>query len=206
MRSIRISHRIGRHAGQQGARPLVSGQAQDEKLTKIDLPSQPTLEVNLNENLSQQGPSRTERPGNNVVKKNTRQNWTREGNMGAMFCYYKAKADPNEGVTKDTYRIWRERDPNDRPNLTGNALMNQHRYIERQNKLTEIGIDDIKRRIGNEVNIQNSQTERVVADVLLEETNSHYEERNQDQAELLQNQPEIEELVREIKKVYVRAE
>ena len=65
--------------------------------------------------------------------------------------------------------------------------MNQHRYIERQK-------------------IQNSQTERVVADVLLEETNSPYEERNQDQAELLQNQPEIEELVREIKKVYVRAE
>ena len=72
--------------------------------------------------------------------------------------------------------------------------MNQRRYIERQNKLTEIKIDDIKRRIENEVNIQNSQTERVVDDVLVKETNSPYEERNQDQAELLQNQPEIEEL------------
>ena len=117
-----------------------------------------------------------------------------------MFCYYKAKADPKEGVTKDTYRIWKERNPNDRPNLTDNALMNQRRYIERQNKLTEIEINDIKRRTGNEVNIQNSQTERVLADVLLEETNSPYEERNPDQAELLQNQPEIKELVREIKK------
>ena len=28
--------------------------------------------------------------------------------MGAMFCYYKAKADLNEGVTKDAYRIWRD--------------------------------------------------------------------------------------------------
>ena len=37
--------------------------------------------------------------------------------------------------------------------------------------------------------------------MLIEETNSPYEERNQDQAELLQNQPEIEELFREIKKV-----
>ena len=72
--------------------------------------------------------------------------------------------------------------------------MNQRRYIERQNKLREIKIDDIKRRIENEVNIQNSQTERVVDDVLVKETNSPYEERNQDQAELLQNQPEIEEL------------
>ena len=34
-----------------------------------------------------------------------------------MFCYYKAKADPKEGVTKDTYRIWRGRNPNDRPDL-----------------------------------------------------------------------------------------
>ena len=65
-----------------------------------------------------------------------------------MFCYYKAKSNPKEGVTKDTYRIWKERIPNDRPNLTDNALINQ------QNKLTEIEIDDIKRRIGNEVNIK----------------------------------------------------
>ena len=83
--------------------------------------------------------------------------------MEVMSFYYKAKADPKEGVTKDTYRIWRERNPNDRPNLTDNALMNQRRYIERQHKLTEIEIDDIKRRIGNEANIQNSQTERVCA-------------------------------------------
>ena len=72
--------------------------------------------------------------------------------------------------------------------------MNQRRYIEGQNKVTEIKIDDIKRRIENEVNILNSQTERVVDDVLVEETNSPYEERNQHQAELLQNQAEIEEL------------
>ena len=40
-------------------------------------------------------------------------------------------------------------------------------------------------------NIQNSQAERVLADVLVEETNSPYEKRNPDKAELLQNQPEI---------------
>ena len=68
MRSVRNSHRIARHAGQKGACPLVSGQVEDEKLT-TDLPSQPTLEVNLNENLSQQGPSRTENPASNVVNK-----------------------------------------------------------------------------------------------------------------------------------------
>ena len=60
-------------------------------------------------------------------------------------------ADPKEGVTKDTYRIWRGKNPNDRRNLTDNALMNQQRYIERQNKLSEIEIEDIKRRIESEI-------------------------------------------------------
>ena len=40
-----------------------------------------------------------------------------------------------ESVTKDAYRIWRERNPNKRSNLTNNELMNQRRYIERRNKL-----------------------------------------------------------------------
>ena len=80
-RTIRNSHRIARHAGKKGARSLVSGQAEDEKLTTA-LPSQPTLEVNPNENLFQRGPFRTERPANNVVKKTPgRQKWTREDYM-----------------------------------------------------------------------------------------------------------------------------
>ena len=45
--------------------------------------------------------------------------------MEVMFCYYKVKADPKEGVTKDNYRIWKERNPSDRPNLADNPLMNQ---------------------------------------------------------------------------------
>ena len=100
-----------------------------------------------------------------------------------MFCHYKAKADPIEGVTKDTYRIWRGRNPNDRSDLTDNAWMNQRRRIERQNKLTEIEIEKIKRRIESEVNIQNSQAESTVADVLVKKTNSSHEKRNQDHVE-----------------------
>ena len=117
-----------------------------------------------------------------------------------MFCYHKARADPNEGVTKDTYRIWRGRNPNDRSDLTDNAWMNQRRYIERQNKLTNIEIENIKRRIESEVNIQNSQAESAVADVLVKKTNSSHEKRNQDHVEPSQGE-EIEDLVKEIKKV-----
>ena len=59
----------------------MSGQAEHEKLT-TDLPSQPTLEINPNENLSQQGPSRIKRPANNVVKKTPEMNQTEMNKRG----------------------------------------------------------------------------------------------------------------------------
>ena len=46
----------------------------------------------------------------------------------------KSCSRPNAGVTRDAYRIWRERNPNERPNLTDNALINQRRFIEKQKK------------------------------------------------------------------------
>ena len=115
-RNIRNSYRIARRAGQQGARPPVSDQAEVEKLS-TDLPSQPSVEANPNESLSERGPSTLERPATNVDRRNIRQKGTREDYIEVMFCYYKAKADPSEGVTKETYRIWRGRNPNQRPNL-----------------------------------------------------------------------------------------
>ena len=96
-----------------------------------------------------------------------------------MFCYYKTKADPSKEVAKETYRIWRERNLNERPHLTDNALMNQRRYIEKQNKLTEIGIDNIKQRIESELNVQNNQTDSVVDDVFVNEANNPYKETNE---------------------------
>ena len=139
-RNVRNSYLIARRAGQQGARPSVSGQAEVEKLS-TDLPSQPAVAANPSESLSQQGPSTRERAGTNTDGRNTRQKWTREDYIEVM---HKAKADPSKGVTKDTFRMWRERNPNERPNLTANALMNQRRYIEKQHKLTEIELDNIK--------------------------------------------------------------
>lgn len=112
----------------------------------------------------------------------------------------KAKADPSEGVTKDTYRIWRERNPNERPNPTDNALMNQRRFIEKQNKLTGIELDNIKKRIENELNVQNNQTDSVADDVSVEEANNLYEETNEEEVEPSRNPSEIKDLVNEIKR------
>ena len=196
-RNIRNSYRIARRAGQQGACPSASGQAEVEKLS-TDLPSQPAVAANRSESLSQQSPSTPERAGTNTDRRNTRQKWTREDYIEVMFCYYKAKADPSEGVTKDTYRMWRERNPIKRPNLTDNALMNQRRFIEKQNKLTGIELDNIKQRVENELNVQNNQTDNV-ADVSVEEANNLDEESNEEEVEPSQNPSEIKDLVNEIK-------
>lgn len=38
--------------------------------------------------------------------------------------------------------------------------MNQRRFIEKQNKLTGIEMDEIKQRVESELNVQNSQTDK----------------------------------------------
>ena len=159
------------------------------------------MAANPTESLSQQGPSTPERAGTNTDRRNTRQEWTRKDYIEVMFCYYKAKTDPSEGVTKNTYRMWRERNPNKRPNLTDNALMNQRRFIEKQNdKLTGIELDNIKQRVKNELNVQNNQTDNVADDVSVEEANNLHEEPNEEEVDPSQNPSEIKDLVNEIKR------
>ena len=68
-----------------------------------------------------------------------------------MLCYYKAQAEPmKDNTTKETYRIWRQRNPNVRPNMDANKIASQRRYIEKNKKLTAIEIDQIKAQIERE--------------------------------------------------------
>ena len=117
-----------------------------------------------------------------------------------MFCYYKAKADPSKGVTKDTFKMWSKRNPNERPDLTDNALMNQSRFIEKQSKLTGIELDNIKQLVENELVVQNNQSSSAADGVAVEETNSRHEEPIEEEVEPSQNSSEINDLVNEIKK------
>ena len=84
-RNTRNSYRITRHAGHQGVRPSVSGQAEVQKLA-TDLPSPPAVAANPTESLSQEGPSSPDRAGSNTKRTNTRQKWTREDYTEVMFC------------------------------------------------------------------------------------------------------------------------
>ena len=78
--------------------------------------------------------------------------------------------------------------------------MNQRRFIEKQNKLTEIELDNIKQRVENKLNVQNNQTNSVTDDVSVEETNNLHEEPIKEDVELTPNSSEFSDLVNEIKK------
>ena len=96
-RNVRNSYRIACRAGQQGARPSVSGQAEVEKLS-TDLPSKPAVAANPSKGL----PNRVLPHQNGQVPTQIEDTpWTREDYIEVMLGYYKAKADPSEGVTKN---------------------------------------------------------------------------------------------------------
>ncbi|CAH1111968.1 unnamed protein product [Psylliodes chrysocephalus] len=77
-----------------------------------------------------------------------RQQWTREQYADIMWCYYYAMANKtDEGVTKSTYSIWRERNPDIFPTINPNTLANQRRFILREKKLTNIELEQIKTEV-----------------------------------------------------------
>ena len=95
----------------------------------------------------------------NQQTKGKRHKWTREEYKEVMLCYYKAQAEPlKDNITKETYRIWRQRNPNARPNMDANKIASQRRYIEKNNKLTAIEIDQIKVYIEQESHYMNANT------------------------------------------------
>ena len=76
--------------------------------------------------------------------------------------------------------------------------MNQRRFIEKQNKLTGIEIDEIKHRVESELNVQNIQTDTEVDDVAVEEANNAIEETKVGEVDPSQNPSVIEDLAKEI--------
>ena len=92
-----------------------------------------------------------------------------------MLCYYKAQAEPLEdNITKKTYRIWQQRNPNPRTNMDANKIASQRRYIEKNNKLTAIEIYQIKVYIEQESRCMNENTNEN-NETVIEEYEDHAE-------------------------------
>ena len=129
----------------------MSGQAGVEK-SATDLPSQENVDGNSSGRCFQQSPSTAATsPICNQQNKAKRYKWTQEEYKEVMLCYYKTQTEPmKDNITKETYKIWRQRNPNLRPNMDANKIVSQRRYIEKNNKLTTIEIDQIKAYIEQE--------------------------------------------------------
>ena len=126
----------------------MSDQAEVEK-SATDLPSQEAIDVNSSGRFTQQSSSAVPSPICNQETNVKRCKWTREEYK--EVCYYKAQAEPTkDNITKETYRIWWQRNPNVRPNMDANKIASQRRYIEKNKKLTAIEIDQIKAQIEDE--------------------------------------------------------
>ena len=72
--------------------------------------------------------------------------------------------------------------------------------IEKQSKLTGIGIGNIKQRTKNILSLQNNQTDIAVGDVFVEEANNPFKESNEDVVEPSQSPSNDEDLVKDIKR------
>ena len=87
--------------------------------------------------------------------------------MEVMLCYYKAQTEPmKDNMTKETHKIWQQRNPNVRANIDSNKIASQRRCIEKNDKLTTIEIDQIKTVIEQEIHYMSDHTiEHNAADI-----------------------------------------
>ena len=66
-----------------------------------------------------------------------------------MRAYYSALRAPTDGITKATYKIWRDYVGDDiRPSMNANTLANQRRDILNKNRLTNSELNNIKAELG----------------------------------------------------------
>jgi len=68
---------------------------------------------------------------------------------GVLWCfiYTYIKETTLGGNCKETYELWRERNPMTRMNIDAKALLNQKNYILKVKRITAVEIDDIKENI-----------------------------------------------------------
>ena len=152
----KLSCRIARRADQQGARPLAWNQAGVEKSVTGTTSSHNDLEGNLTENFSQQGPPDAENQSR-TTKKASRQRWTREEYIQVMIAVYEAKLTPTEGSnTEQTYKLWREKNLDNRPAINANKLANIRRDIAKNKRLEDITLQQLQNNIRDKIEKQNT--------------------------------------------------
>jgi hypothetical protein len=79
-----------------------------------------------------------------------RRAWTKEEISEVIWCYMYCRQPSTENYKK-LYEIWRQRNPECRMYMDAKKLLNQKNYIMKHKKITEIGVEKIKRELqGNQ--------------------------------------------------------
>ena len=142
---------IDRRAVEKGSRPSVmTNQAEVEKLaTELATSSDENFDGNQASGNPTAGPSKSPPPKNK--RKGKRQKWSREDYIEVMYAFYMSLEKPKDNHTKNTYRIWRSRNPDVRKNIDENKLATTRRYIMNEKKLTDFELREIKKRVIAEI-------------------------------------------------------
>ena len=147
-----ISHRTDK----SGLHPSVRNQAEVEKCASGTKLPKDSLKGHQNCVKANSGPSETSKSSNKNYLK--RQKWTWEEYIEIMEAYYYAKYQPSdESNTKQTYKIWREKNLNNRQYIDANKLANVRRQIVRDKRLTDIElsqIEDTAKNVRPEKNVE----------------------------------------------------
>ena len=124
---------IGRRADKSGPFPSVRNQAEVEKCASGTKIPKDSLKGHQNCIKTNSGPSETSKSSNKDGLK--RQKWIREEYREIMEVYYYAKYHPSdESNTKQTYKIWGEKNLNNTEYIGANKLANVRRQIMRDNR------------------------------------------------------------------------
>ena len=87
-----------------------------------------------------------------VSQTSIRQKWSKHDYTEVIYAHYHATLNPQLGSKqKETYHIWRTRNPDIRPNIDSGKLANIQRDIFKQYRLTQNEINKIKQLVQNEI-------------------------------------------------------
>lgn len=139
------------------------------------------------------------------ISQNRRQKWTKEQYKEIIWAYHYAIKTGNEGVTSDTYKIWRERNPDIFPGMNAKNLSNQRRFIIKENRLTASEIEEIvsdieSKILNNNVGAEDNSTRYLRADVQMVDTVESNNAEQSGMEELLDMENKITARLNEIKK------
>ena len=82
-----------------------------------------------------------------------------------MYAFYMSLEKPSGNHTENTYNIWRSRNPGIRPQMDGNRLANTRRDILKHNRLLDVQLNEIKKKVRDEIRKESNIHEQQVQNI-----------------------------------------